>query len=54
MTNPQENSTLEAVEIFATKIISRDFSKRLVYHNIKFVKRIVKAVEKIGASEQLS
>ena len=54
MTNNQENSSLEAVEIFATKIISRDFSKRLVYHNIKFVKRIVKAVEKIGASEQLS
>ena len=54
MNNPQININLEAVEIFATKIINRGFSKRLVYHNIKLVKRIVKTVEKIGVAEKLS
>ena len=54
MENPQVNSNVEAIEIFATKIINRDFSNRLIYHNIKFVKRIVKKIEEIGIAEKLS
>lgn len=45
---------LDAVELFATRIIADEFSEKLVFHDIKYVYGVVQAIQEIGTAEGLT
>ena len=45
---------LSKIEHITTNIIINDFSPKLVFHDIKHIRRVVKAVEEIGVYEKLN
>jgi len=47
-------SILESVELYATRMITDEFSEKLVFHDIKYVHGAIRAIEEIGLAEGLS
>jgi len=45
---------LESVELYATRMITDEFSEKLVFHDIKYIHTVINAIEEIGTAEQLS
>jgi len=45
---------LDQVEAYATKIIAEDFSDKLIFHDIKYVLRIVSSSKTIGEAEGIT
>ena len=45
---------LEQVEVYATKIVVEEFPHQLLYHNLKYIKRVVKCVDDLAKEENLS
>ena len=48
------SAILEEAELFASKIIISKFSNKLVYNNIDFQLRMMKAIDEIGQAEHLT
>lgn len=48
------NSYVDQVEAYVTKIIAEDFSDKLVFHDFKYVLRVVSSAKTIGDSESIS
>lgn len=48
------SSILDSVELFATRMITDEFSEKLVFHDIKHIYGVVQAIEEIGSAEKLS
>ena len=48
------DNIIEQAEIFTTEKVNREFSDRLVYHDIHAIHRIVEAVKQIGSAENLT
>ena len=47
-------SPLSKIEVLATNIIIEEFSPKLVFHTLKHIRRVVKAVKTIGEKENLN
>ena len=48
------DNIIEQAEIYTTEVVNREFSDRLVYHDIHAIHRIVEAVKQIGSAENLT
>lgn len=49
-----DSNYIEKAELFATRIITHDFSSKLVRHNIGLQHRIIEGIKEVAAAEQLS
>lgn len=45
---------LESVELYATRMITDEFSEKLVFHDIKYIHTVINAIEEVGTAEGLS
>jgi len=49
-----ETNYLEKVELYATRIITQEFSDKLVFHDIKYKHKVIAGINEIGKHEGLS
>ncbi len=49
-----QNSFVEKVQIFATRMMVEKLSKKFVYHDARHLKKVIKAIEEIGKAEKIN